>query len=111
VPRELHAGDTVLSGYINLDNTVSIQTTALERESAAAVIMRLTEESAARKAKSELFITRFARVYTPVVVILAVLIAVVPMIIKGGFSADYLTRALSFLVVSCTCALVISVPL
>jgi Cd2+/Zn2+-exporting ATPase len=111
VPRELGKGDSVLSGYINLNSTVSITVTKPESESAAAVIARLTEESADKKAKSELFITKFSKVYTPVVVILAVLLAVIPMIITNSIDITYINRALSFLVVSCPCALVISVPL
>jgi Cd2+/Zn2+-exporting ATPase len=111
VPRELRLGDSVLSGFVNLSNTVCIKVTKPETESAAAVIARLTEESADKKAKSELFITKFSKVYTPSVVILAVLIAAVPMLITGRFEAGFLNRALSFLVVSCPCALVISVPL
>ncbi|MDR0943570.1 MAG: cadmium-translocating P-type ATPase [Ruminococcus sp.] len=111
VPRELKKGAPVLSGYINLNSTVNITVTKPESESAAAVIARLTEESADKKAKSELFITKFSKVYTPTVVILAVLLAVVPMIITNSIDVTYINRALSFLVVSCPCALVISVPL
>jgi Cd2+/Zn2+-exporting ATPase len=111
VPRELKKGDSVLSGYINLNSTVNISVTKPESESAAAVIARLTEESADKKAKSELFITKFSKVYTPTVVILAVLLAVIPMIITKSIDVIYINRALSFLVVSCPCALVISVPL
>jgi Cd2+/Zn2+-exporting ATPase len=111
VPRELKKGDSVLSGYINLNSTVSISVSKPESESAAAVIARLTEESADKKAKSELFITKFSKVYTPAVVILAVLLAIVPCFITMSFEEEYIKRALSFLVVSCPCALVISVPL
>jgi Cd2+/Zn2+-exporting ATPase len=111
VPRELKVNDNVLSGYVNLNSTVSIEVTKPESESAAAVIARLTEESAAKKAKSELFITKFSKVYTPIVVILAVLLAVAPMIYTKSLDFSYVNRALSFLVVSCPCALVLSVPL
>jgi Cd2+/Zn2+-exporting ATPase len=111
VPRELKAGESVLSGFVNLNTTVSIKVTKPESESAAAVIARLTEESTAKKAKSELFITKFSKVYTPVVVILAVILAVAPMLITRSLDFSYVNRALSFLVVSCPCALVLSVPL
>ncbi|MDR0987371.1 MAG: cadmium-translocating P-type ATPase [Ruminococcus sp.] len=111
VPREVKTGEGVLSGYINVNSTVSIEVTKPESESAAAVIARLTEESAAKKSKSELFITKFSKVYTPIVVILAVLLAVAPMIYTRSLDFSFVNRALSFLVVSCPCALVLSVPL
>ncbi|MDR0942982.1 MAG: cadmium-translocating P-type ATPase [Ruminococcus sp.] len=111
VPRELKKGDPVLSGYINLNSTVSVTVSKPESESAAAVIARLTEESADKKAKSELFITKFSKVYTPTVVILAVLLAIIPCFVTMSIEEEYIKRALSFLVVSCPCALVISVPL
>ncbi|MDR0975135.1 MAG: cadmium-translocating P-type ATPase [Ruminococcus sp.] len=111
VPKELTTGESVLSGYVNLNSTVSIKVTKPESESAAAVIARLTEEQSAKKAKSELFITKFSKVYTPVVVILAVILAFAPMLFTWSIDFSYVNRALSFLVVSCPCALVLSVPL
>lgn len=111
VPRSLRVGDEALSGFVNLSGLIEARVTKEYGQSTAAKILELVENSAAKKAKTENFITRFARVYTPCVVAAAVLLAVIPMIIQGGFSREFLYRALSFLVVSCPCALVISVPL
>ncbi|MBQ2824234.1 MAG: cadmium-translocating P-type ATPase [Oscillospiraceae bacterium] len=111
VPVKAEKGDVVLSGSVNVSGLIEARVIKEYGESTAAKILELVENSAAKKAKTENFITRFAKVYTPCVVGAAVLLAVVPMIIEGGFSSEWLYKALSFLVVSCPCALVISVPL
>lgn len=110
VPRDVSEGDTVISGCINLQGVLEIQTTTDFSQSTVAKVLELTENAQSRKAKAENFITRFAKVYTPVVVISALLLAVVPSLIVGN-PADWIHRALTFLVVSCPCALVLSVPL
>ena len=109
-PRDVSAGDTVLSGFVNENGCLRVRVTKPYGESTAAKILRLVEESASRKAKSEAFITRFAAYYTPIVVLAAVALAVIPPLFDGRFS-EWLSRALNFLVISCPCALVISVPL
>ncbi len=111
VPLDAKAGVQVLSGCINLDGTLEIEVTKISSESTAAKIMELVEESAELKAKTEAFITKFARFYTPAVVIGAVLLALVPPLFTGFDFAKWVFRALTFLIVSCPCALVISVPL
>ena len=110
MPREVQEGDEVLSGCINLSGVLTVRTTKTFGESTVSKIISLVENAAEHKSKSETFITRFARVYTPVVVGAAVLLAVVPVLL-GGSLPVWLYRALMFLVVSCPCALVISVPL
>lgn len=111
LPREVSTGDPAISGCINLRGTLTIQVTKAAHESTVSKILDMVENASARKAKAENFISRFARYYTPVVVILAVLLAFVPpLILRDGFS-EWIYRALNFLVVSCPCALVISVPL
>ncbi len=111
VPVKAEVGTAILSGGVNLSGLIEARVTKKYGESTAAKILELVENSAAKKAKTENFITRFAKIYTPCVVTAAVILAAVPMLIKGGFSSEWLYRALSFLVVSCPCALVISVPL
>lgn len=111
VPVNAEAGAVLLSGSVNLTGLVEARVTKPYSESTVSKILELVENSAAKKAKTENFITRFAKVYTPCVVIAAVLLAAIPMIIQGGYSSEWLYKALSFLVVSCPCALVISVPL
>ena len=112
VPRVLGAGDEVLSGAINLTGAVQVRVTSEYRHSTAAKIMDMVETAAARKAPVERFIKKFARVYTPVVVCAAALLAIVPpLVMQDGSWADWIRRALVFLVVSCPCALVVSVPL
>ena len=111
LPRDISAGDRVVSGSVNLSGVITLKTENVYSESTVAKILNLVENSAAKKAKTENFITRFARYYTPLVVAAAVLLAVFPPLISGGGWADWLKRALIFLVVSCPCALVISVPL
>ena len=110
VPRSIAEGDGILSGCVNLSGVLRIRTTKAFGESTASRILELVEHAAENKSESESFITRFARVYTPIVVGLAVVLAVIPSLITGQW-AVWLYRALMFLVVSCPCALVISVPL
>lgn len=110
LPREVAPGDSVSSGCININGVLRIRTTNSFENSTASKIMELVENSSLSKAKTESFITRFSRYYTPVVVICALLLAIVPSLIFGNWS-EWLGRALIFLVVSCPCALVISVPL
>ena len=110
VPRTAHEGDTALSGCIALDGVLKIRVEKSFGESTASKIIRLVEDAADRKTPAERFITKFARVYTPVVVIAAVLLAVIPSLFTGNWS-DWIHRALTFLVISCPCALVISIPL
>lgn len=109
-PADIAPGDKAVSGCINLTGTVKIRTTCLYENSSVAKILELVENSSFNKSKSEKFITRFARVYTPAVVIGAVLLAVIPSVITKNVS-DWVYRALIFLVVSCPCALVISIPM
>ena len=114
VPRDLAPGDSILSGCVNLTGAVRVRTVKAFGESTVSRIIELVEHAGERKSRSEAFITRFARVYTPIVVIAALLLAVVPPLFSGSFLQAFPTwlyRALMFLVVSCPCALVISVPL
>lgn len=112
VPRDAEKGDTVLSGCINLSGTIKMEVTKEFGESTVSKILDLVENASSKKAKSENFITKFAAYYTPIVVLIAVVLAIVPpLIIEGASFQDWLYRALSFLVVSCPCALVISIPL
>ena len=110
LPRDVQAGDSVLSGSVNLSGQLRVQVTAAYGESTVAKILHLVEESSQHKAQTEKFITRFARVYTPLVCLAAVLLAVVPSLFDGQWM-EWIRRALTFLVISCPCALVISVPL
>ncbi len=110
VPRSIHPGDEILSGCVNLSAVLRVRTTKAFGESTAAKILDLVENAASKKSRSESFITRFARVYTPIVVGLALVVAIVPGLITGDW-ASWIYRGLLFLVVSCPCALVISVPL
>ncbi|WP_026891731.1 heavy metal translocating P-type ATPase [Lacrimispora aerotolerans] len=111
MPAEVKEGNDIISGSINLNGVLEIQVTKLFDDSTVAKILELVENASSRKAKAETFITRFARVYTPAVVVLALLLAVIPPLLFGGNWNTWIYRALSFLVVSCPCALVISVPL
>jgi len=111
VPRGASAGDKVLSGCVNLNGLLKIEATQTYGKSTAARIIDLVENAAAKKAPTEKFITKFARYYTPAVVGLALLIAAVPPLAAGGEWADWIRRGLIFLVISCPCALVISIPL
>lgn len=111
LPREVKNGDILLAGFVLKDGTLRAKASACESESALARISKLVESASANKSPHEKFISRFARIYTPVVVILAAFIAfVAPFIFAGGFEV-WVNRALIFLVISCPCALVISVPL
>ena len=111
MPRDIKEGDKVVSGSVNLTGVITVKTESVYSESTVAKILDLVENSSSKKAKAENFITRFAKYYTPAVVIAAVVLAVLPPLIIGGGWSDWLQRALNFLVVSCPCALVISVPL
>ncbi len=111
LPREVQPGDDVISGCVNLSGLLRVQVTKVFGESTVAKILDLVENASSKKAQAENFITKFARWYTPCVVIGAVLLAVIPpLILQGGWS-EWIHRALIFLVISCPCALVISVPL
>ena len=109
-PRDVTVGDEVISGCLNTDGLLKIRVAKPYSDSTVAKILELVENSSENKAKTEGFITRFARVYTPIVVAAAAMLAVIPSIITGDWG-DWVYRALTFLVVSCPCALVISVPL
>jgi len=111
LPRDVSEGDEVISGCINQSGQLRIRTTKLYSDSTVARILELVENASDKKARVESFITRFARVYTPAVCVLALLLFLIPPLLLGGGWADWGYRALSFLVVSCPCALVISVPL
>lgn len=111
VPRTVGKGDEVLSGCINRSGVLTVQTTKAFPESTASRIIDLVEHASSRKAPAENFITTFARYYTPAVVILAAVLAVTPPLLFGGAWIEWLRRSLVFLVISCPCALVISIPL
>ena len=111
LPRNVLTGDPIASGSINLSSTIYIETTKEFEDSTVSRILELVEDAASEKAPMENFITRFARYYTPIVCLLALLIAIIPPFFTGFVWADWVQRALIFLVVSCPCALVISVPL
>ncbi|MEK4324950.1 heavy metal translocating P-type ATPase [Paenibacillus sp. FSL R7-0312] len=112
VPRSTQPGSQVLSGFINRNGVVTIEVTKDFGESAVSQILELVQNATNNKAKTENFITKFARAYTPVVVITALLLAVVPpLVLSGATFSDWIYRALVFLVISCPCALVVSIPL
>ena len=111
LPRNAETGDHVLSGCINMDGNLKIRVEKPFGESTVMKILEMVENAAGKKSKTEKFITRFARVYTPVVCLLAVLVAVVPPVLGFGAFSMWFGRALVFLVVSCPCALVLSIPL
>ena len=111
LPVNVSEGSEVQSGTINLDGMLKVRTTAISEESTAARILDLVENAAASRANSEKFITKFAHWYTPIVCGLALALAVIPPLLFHGSWSDWIYRALSFLVVSCPCALVISIPL
>ncbi|QWU16610.1 cadmium-translocating P-type ATPase [Paenibacillus sophorae] len=112
VPRSAEPGSAVLSGFINKNGVIAVEVTQTFEESAVSKILELVQNASNNKAKTENFITRFARSYTPVVVITAALLAVVPpLLISGSTFSDWIYRALVFLVISCPCALVVSIPL
>ncbi len=109
--QEKRKGDELLSGCVNAGSAVTAEVVRPESESAAAKILELVENSASKKAKPEKFITKFARIYTPVVVLIAILVAVVPPLFDGYQFTKWIMSALNILVISCPCALIISVPL
>jgi len=109
-PTEINEGSTVLSGYINLTNSVEVKVTKEYVDSTVSKILELVENASNKKSKSESFINKFSRYYTPIVVCLALCLAIIPSLITSNWSL-WIYRALNFLVVSCPCALVISVPL
>lgn len=112
VPQKVASGDEVLSGCINNDGVLKVKVKKEFEESTVSKILDLVENAGARKSKSENFISKFARIYTPVVVLIALFLAIVPpLFLKDANLIDWVYRALSFLVVSCPCALVISIPL
>lgn len=112
VPREVEAGSDVLSGFINKNGLLTVEVAKEFGESTVSKILDLVQKASAKKASTENFITKFARYYTPVVVITALLLAIVPpLVIQGATFSDWIYRALVFLVISCPCALVISIPL
>ena len=111
MPRETHAGDEIISGCINQTGVLEVRVTTPYEESTVERILSLVEEATDKKATTEAFITRFARWYTPAVVIGAVLLAIIPPLVTGDPFSMWIYRALTFLVISCPCALVISVPL
>ena len=110
IPRDVICGDEIISGCINLNSVIEVEVTKEFAQSTVTKILDLVENASSQKAVTEQFITRFARYYTPVVVILAAMLAIIPSLMVGNFTT-WLYRALSFLVISCPCALVISVPL
>ena len=112
LPREVTAGSELLSGCININGLISAKVTKLYSESTVNKILELVENASSRKSKSEKFITKFARYYTPIVVAIAVILAIIPpLVIKDARFSEWIYKSLAFLVVSCPCALVISVPL
>ncbi|WP_313133365.1 heavy metal translocating P-type ATPase [Anaerocolumna sp.] len=112
VPREIETGDDILSGCINMNGVLTVEVTKEFGESTVSKILDLVENASSKKSNSERFITKFARYYTPIVVIIAVILAFAPpLLVKGQEFSDWIYRALNFLVVSCPCALVISIPL
>ena len=110
LPRDVSVGDKVISGCVNINGLLRVRTTCEYVDSTVSRILELVEDSAANKAVTESFITRFARVYTPAVVACAAMLAIVPPLFAGNWS-EWIYRGLTFLVISCPCALVISVPL
>lgn len=111
MPMDVSAGDSVINGCININGLLKVKVTKEYSDSTVAKILELVENSAENKAHTENFITKFARYYTPIVVILALILAFLPPVFLGGDFKDWIMRALNFLVVSCPCSLVISIPL
>lgn len=116
VPRDAHCGDEVISGFINMSGVIKVQTTKEFDESTVSKILDLVENSSMKKSRSENFITKFAKYYTPVVCYSALALAIIPPVVlmlmgKDASWGDWIIRALTFLVISCPCALVISIPL
>ena len=117
LPRDIAEGDEIISGCINLSGLIRVRTTKPFGESTVSKILELVESSGSRKSRSEQFISRFARVYTPIVCYSALALAILPPLVRivfmglGGDWTDWIYRALTFLIISCPCALVISIPL
>lgn len=111
VPRSVHAGENIISGCVNLTGVIRVRTTGEYAQSTVSRILELVEKASERKAKTESLITRFAKWYTPIVCALALLVCVIPPLFTGAAFTVWLKRALVFLVISCPCALVLSVPL
>lgn len=111
VPQNLFVGNSAISGCINTNGLIKIKVDKIYSQSTVSKILELVEHASSKKAKAENFITKFAKIYTPAVVILAVLLAIIPPIIFNGIFSIWFSRALTFLVISCPCAIVISVPL
>lgn len=112
VPREVEVGNEILSGFINKNGLLTVEVTKDFGESTVSKILELVQNASSRKAPTENFITKFARYYTPVVVIVATILAIIPpLLITGATFSDWIYRALIFLVISCPCALVVSIPL
>lgn len=111
IPRFLEEGDEILSGFVNLEGTISIRVKKELSESTISRILKLVEESAAKKSKTEKFITQFAKYYTPIVVFSAIILAIIPPLFDNFSFSTWIYRALIFLVISCPCALVLSLPL
>ncbi len=110
VPRTIKEGDSIYSGYINNEGTLRVKVTKLFKDSTASRIIDMVKNATNKKAKSEKFITKFSKIYTPIVILLALVISIIPSILLGN-PTTWIIRGLTFLVVSCPCALVISVPL
>ncbi len=111
LPRAVAVGDDVLSGTVNINQSITVEVTKPFKDSTVSRIMKLVEHSAAKKSETERFITKFSRYYTPVVVLAALLLATLPPLFFGGLWNEWIRRSLIFLVVSCPCALVVSIPL
>lgn len=111
IPRDVSVGEDVISGCVNLSGVLEVKVSKEFGQSTVAKILDLVENASSKKAESENFITKFAKYYTPIVVFSALALAVIPPLILGGGWADWIYRALTFLVISCPCALVISIPL
>lgn len=111
LPRDVEEGDTVLSGSINKSGLLELETTSTFGDSTVSKILEMVENASSHKAESEKFITKFARVYTPTVVIAAVFVAILPPLFKLGSFSTWIYRALNFLIISCPCALVLSIPM
>lgn len=111
IPRDVENGDGVISGCVNLSGVLEVEVTKIFGESTVAKILNLVENASGKKSEAEHFITKFAKYYTPIVVGCAVLLAIIPPLVTGGDWSQWIYRALSFLVISCPCALVISIPL
>ncbi len=111
-PKTISAGETVLAGMLNIDKVIEIKVTKKDQDSSLARILEMVQDATSRKAKTELLIRKFAKIYTPIVFLLALLITIIPYFVVGNYIfSEWLSRALVFLVISCPCALVISIPL